>query len=202
MIKNKSIDKKLCLVWLIAAFVYGSILPFCWGNDPLDPLGTLSILCAAHKPFFWLWVLLCGGANLININYMYKRYDYDNKALKILSVVTFLAACGIAATLGHPVDSWNLKRIIHWVVTGLYVAGLGVCIGFFGLMNKKKNKQYLAVFFCVILIVVIFVAWLLIIGKSGIHEMVSYALLQILLFLLNFTDVFGLLDRVKTKNLN
>ncbi len=202
MIKNKSINKKVCLIWLIAAFVYGIVLPYCWGNDPWDPLGTLSILCAAHKPFFWGWVFLCGGANVLNINYMYKRYGYDNKLLKVLSVVSFLAACGIAATLGHPVDSWNPKRIAHWVVTGLYVAGLAVCIGFFGLLNAKKNKRYLAVFFCVIFIVLVFVGWLLIIGKSGVHEIVSYALLQIMLFLLNFTNVFGLLERTKTENRN
>lgn len=189
---EKLLNKKLCLGWLIAAFCYGCVLPFCWENNPLDPFGTLSLLCEDHKLFFWLWVLLCAGANVLNINYMYKKYGFKNKGLTAVSVLAFLAACGIAATLGHPVDSWNPKRVIHWVVTGVYVVFLAVAIGFFGLLNAKKNKRYLAVFFGVIAIVIIFVAWLLIIGKSAVHEMVSYALLQIMLFLLNFTNVFKL----------
>ncbi len=189
---KKLLNKKVCLIWLFAAFVYGIILPFFWGNDPWDSMGTLSILCENHKPFFWLWVLVCCGGNLVNTNYMYKKYNNKNKALVIISLAAFVAACGIAATLGHSVLDWNPKRVAHWICTGLYIALLGVSVGFFGLLNIKKGKGYAALFLCVIGIVVFLVVWLLTLGKSAVFEMIPYALLQTILFLVNFTNVFRL----------
>ena len=46
--------KPLCLVVLLAALVYGLVLPFCWGNDPADTHGTLSLLCEKRVGWFWL----------------------------------------------------------------------------------------------------------------------------------------------------
>lgn len=194
MIKEKTFHKYLCLGWLIAAFIYGIALPFFWGNDPMDPLGTLSVLCGTHKPFFWLWVLVCCGGNFMNTNYMYKRYRCDKKWLFALSVVALLSACVVALTLGHSVADWNPKRIAHWVSTGFYVGALALSIALFGLLRMKENKRFAVIPAAAVVILLIFVLWLVLIGKSGVNEMIPYALLQLLLFFVNYTNVFGLAE--------
>ena len=189
MTRDKFFNKRLCLIWLIAAFLYGIMLPFFWGNDPWDPLGTLSVLCAQHKPFFWLWVLICCGGNFINTNYMYKKYGGGKKIFFALSAAALVSACVIALTLGHPVTNWNPKRIAHWISTGLYVALLGFSIVLYCAVNIKRNKRFAVPVIAAAGISLIFVGWLLILGKSGVHEMIPYTLLQLLLFLMNYTDI-------------
>lgn len=192
MIKGKFFHKTLCLGWLIAAFVYGIALPFFWGNDPMDPLGTLSVLCSTHKPFFWLWVLICCGGNFMNTNYMYKKYRCDKKWLFVLSAAALLCACVVALTLGHSVTDWNPKRIAHWVSTGFYVGLLALSIALFGIVKFGRSKRFALIPAAAVVILLVFVLWLVCIGKSGVNELIPYALLQILLFLLNYTDVFRL----------
>ena len=46
--------KPFCIGALVCAFVYGLILPFCWGNNPASEFGTLSLLWENRKIFFWM----------------------------------------------------------------------------------------------------------------------------------------------------
>lgn len=201
LLKEKIFNKKICIIFLICGFVYGIALPFFWGNNPLDPLGTMSILCENHRPAFWLWVLFVCGGSFLNTNYMYMKYKTEKKSLFIISVLALVAACGIALSLGHPVDSWNAKRIVHWVCTGVYVALLGLSVAGLGFANIKRDRRFGILIAIVLGTVVLFVAWLLILGKSAVLEMVPYAILQITLFLANFTDVFKLSKNVPSETI-
>ena len=49
MAKKSKLMKPLCIITLIISFVYGLVLPFCWGNNPASELGTLSLLCEDRK---------------------------------------------------------------------------------------------------------------------------------------------------------
>ncbi len=183
------LSKGFCLAYLIAAYIYGIILPFCWGNDPWSSTGTLSVLCEHHKPFFWLWVLLIGGAFLLNINYAYKKYGENSKFLKVLTWLSFIACCCIALTLEHDITKWEPKRIVHWIATGLYMGGLGLSMFIFYLKNHKRYKGFITLAVCTVLLVLLIVVWLFTLGKSSMMELLPSSMLQIMLFIVNFTPV-------------
>lgn len=186
---EKILSKPLCISLLSCAFVYGLILPFCWGNDPTSEYGTLSILCENHRLWFWLWGMLTSGGIILNTQYMYKKFKYKNKFLNILCVLGFVSVICVALTLGHPVDSWNAKRIIHWIATGLYIAFTIAPIALFFIINIKKFKRFGILTVCTFLILATFLLLFGLMGKSAIMEMVPLALFEILLFVVNFTPV-------------
>lgn len=184
--KNFVFGKPFCMLFLIAGFVYGLVLPWCWGNNPFDEFGTLSILCEDRKFFFWIWVVLVGGAYLLNTIFAFRKFKDESRFLRILSVLTFVACCAIALSLKHDVHSWNPKRIVHWIATGLYIACVALSVFIFLMRNRKKFKGFNALAILTVLLVATIPVWLLTIGKSAMMEMIPNAFFQIMLFVLNF----------------
>lgn len=186
MVKENKKTKYLCLAVLVCGFIYGMVLPFCWGNNPFDPLGTLSILCEHRKIFFWIWILLGGGGLVLNINYLYGKYGNAGKFVKSLPVIAMIFGICIALTLDHSIADWNPKRVIHWISTGSYVFFLFASVAVYALSNIKGKKVFRFILCAVIFIFLVFLVWFLIGGKSGMLELVPYALLQIFLLVMNF----------------
>lgn len=184
--KNFVFGKPFCMFFLIAGFVYGLVLPWCWGNNPFDEFGTLSILCEDRKFFFWIWVVLVGGAYLLNTIFAFRKFKDESRFLRVLSVLTFVACCAIALSLKHDVHSWNPKRIVHWIATGLYIACVALSVFIFLMRNRKKFKGFNALAILTVLLVATIPVWLLTIGKSAMMEMIPNAFFQIMLFILNF----------------
>lgn len=184
--KNFVFGKPFCMFFLIAGFVYGLVLPWCWGNNPFDEFGTLSILCEDRKFFFWIWVVLVGGAYLLNTIFAFRKFKDESRFLRILSVLTFIACCAIALSLKHDVHSWNPKRIVHWIATGLYIACVALSVFIFLMRNRKKFKGFNILAILTVLLVATIPVWLLTIGKSAMMEMIPNAFFQIMLFVLNF----------------
>lgn len=184
--KNFVFGKPFCMFFLIAGFVYGLVLPWCWGNNPFDEFGTLSILCEDRKFFFWIWVVLVGGAYLLNTIFAFRKFKDESRFLRILSVLTFVACCAIALSLKHDVHSWNPKRIVHWIATGLYIACVALSVFIFLMRNRKKFKGFNTLAILTVLLVATIPVWLLTIGKSAMMEMIPNAFFQIMLFVLNF----------------
>ena len=184
--KNFVFGKPFCMFFLIAGFVYGLVLPWCWGNNPFDEFGTLSILCEDRKFFFWIWVVLVGGAYLLNTIFAFRKFKDESRFLRVLSVLTFVACCAIALSLKHDVHSWNPKRIVHWIATGLYIACVALSVFIFLMRNRKKFKGFNALAILTVLLVATIPVWLLTIGKSAMMEMIPNAFFQIMLFVLNF----------------
>ena len=186
---EKFISKPICIIVLACAFVYGLVLPFCWGNDPTSELGTLSLLCEDRKIWFWIWGILSSGGIILNTQYMYRKYEYKSNFLNVLCALAFIGIIGVALTLGHPIDSWNPKRILHWVATGLYIVFTIAPIALFFIFNIKKYVRFGVFTLCSFLILGTFVFFFAVMGKSAIMEMVPLALFEILLFTVNFTSV-------------
>ena len=118
---NKILNKPFCLSILAVGFVYGLVLPFCWGNNPLDENGTLSLLCEDRQLFFWLWGIVTIGGVIINAQYMYKKFEYKNRFFDALCLLSFISMCVVALTLGHSIEDWNPNRIAHWFATGVFI---------------------------------------------------------------------------------
>ncbi len=186
---RKLISKPVCLAFLVCAFIYGLVLPFCWGNDPTSETGTLSLLCEDRKIWFWIWGILSSGGIIINTQYMYKKYGYKNRFLDVLCILGFIGVVCVALTLGHPIDSWNPKRILHWVATGFYIAFTLAPIALFFILNIKKYKGFKLLTLCTFLILLTFLLLFGVMGKSAVMEMVPLAMFEALLFAVNFTSV-------------
>ena len=185
-LSDKLLNKPVCLLFLIAGLIYGNGILFCFGNNPASPLGTLSILCEDRKYLFWIWALFVAGGYFLNAHYAYRKFGERAVWLRALCVIALLACCGVGLTLKHDVTTWNPKRIAHWIASGIYMAALGLSILAFLLKNAKKYKGFWGMAALVFLSIAMLAAWLLILGKSGLMEMIPNSLLTILLLYLNF----------------
>jgi flavodoxin len=136
MIMNKNNTVKIFYgAFLGIAFVYGLVLPFMWGNNPMSETGTLSLLCEDRKLFFWIWGILTSGSIILNTKYLYQRYNYKNKIFDALCIMGFISMCCVALTLGHSIADWNPKRLLHWIATGVFIA-------FTSIYGNTKNAAY------------------------------------------------------------
>ena len=183
---RRLLSAPVCLAFLIVGIVFGNGMMFLFGNDPSQPLGTISLLCEDRKYLFWLWALFVVGGYYLNTLYAFRRYEERSRALRILSVIAVLAACGIGLSLKHDVTTWNPKRVAHWISTGLYMATLGLTLFLFLLKNAKRYRGFAAMAVTVAAIAAVIVLWLLLLGKSGLMEMIPNTLLEMLLLYLNF----------------
>lgn len=183
---QKLLSKPVCLFFLIAGLIVGNGIMFLFGNDPSQPLGTISILCEDRKYLFWIWALFVVGGYFLNTLYAYRKYRETSKLLLFISVFAVIAACGIGLSLKHDVTTWNPKRIVHWISTGVYMVSLGLSLTIFLLKNAKRYKGFTALGIGVLAIMCGIAVWLLTLGKSGLMEMVPNTLLELLLLLLNF----------------
>ncbi|MBR3768291.1 MAG: TMEM165/GDT1 family protein [Clostridia bacterium] len=183
----KNFPKIPCIGILAVAFVYGLILPFCWGNDPTAEHGTLSLLCEDRKVFFWIWGILTSGSIIINTQYMYRKFSYKNKFFDTLCALAFIFMGIIALTLGHSIEDWNPKRLAHWIATGLFIALTVAPILLFFIVNRKRYKSFDILSLCTLLILSTFIIIFAVVGKSALMEMVPIALVEVFLFIINFT---------------
>ena len=186
---NQKSFKPACIVMLIAGFVYGLVLPFCWGNNPASELGTLSLLCEDRKIWFWLWGVLISGGIIMNTQYMYRKFSFKSKFYDVLCALGFISVCVVALTLGHSIEDWNPKRIAHWVATGIFIVFTLLPIVLFFIRNRKKHTQFNALTIAAFMILGTFVVIFVGVGKSALMEMIPIALMQIFLFVVNFTPV-------------
>ena len=190
--------KNFCIPLLFCGFVYGLVLPFMWGNDPSSEFGTLSLLCETpeRKIFFWIWGLLTAGSITANLQYMYKKFDYKNKFLNALCVLSLIGVCCIALTLGHSIEDWNPKRILHWVATGVFIIFILAAGVLFFIINIKKYKRFGILTACMFGIFATFLIIFIGVGKSALIEMIPVAMYEALLFIINFTPAFKKQERI------
>lgn len=186
---TKNLWKLFCIAALFVAFVYGLVLPFCWGNNPASELGTLSLLCEDRKIWFWIWGILTSGSIILNTQYMYRKFSYKNKLYDILCAAGFISVCVVALTLGHSIEDWNPKRVAHWVATGFFIAFTLAPIVLFFITNIKKHKQFRMFTLIAFLILGTFILIFAVVGKSSLMEMIPIAMMEIFLFVINFTSV-------------
>lgn len=192
MKKNIFHSKAFCLAVLIPAFIYGLALPFFWGNNPASELGTLSLLCEDpdKKIFFWLWGILTSGSIIANTQLLYSRYNIKSKVSNFFCLLSFIGVCVVALTLGHSIEDWNPKRIAHWVATGLFIAFTVIPLLLPFIRHRKENKNFIIFAVCTVIILMSFVVIFVFVGKSALMEMIPIALIEVFLFVVNFTKVF------------
>lgn len=190
MQNKKNGAKFFSVALLITAFIYGLTLPFMWGNNPALPTGTLSLLCEDRKIYFWIWGILMSGSIVMSSQLVFKKYNVKNRLLDVLGALSFISILGVALTLGHSIEDWNPKRLIHWIMTGVFIAFTFLSIALFYIMHIKKRKDFILPLVMLVLILLTFVVIFVFVGKSALMEMIPLALLQVFLLwqLLKKTD--------------
>ncbi len=180
----------LSLGLLAAAFIYGLVLPFCWGNDPAETLGTLSILCEHRVGWFWLWAALTGTAIALNIARACTRYGCRTCVPDVFAVLSLLGMLLTAATLNHSIADWNPKRVAHWIGAILYAAFLLAAFIVFSAVSVKRWPRIWLLLGGTIAVGIAVLVRLLAFGRNGYMEIIPIALMELALGLLNYTNLF------------
>ncbi len=191
---NKTIlpkaTKPVCLAVLAVALVYGLVLPYCWGNNPAETLGTLSILCENHIPWFWPWAALTGLGLTMNLELLYHRCGYRGLPARIGAAFALLGMLLTAATLNHSIADWNPKRVAHWIGAILYAAFLLAAFIVVSAVSVKRWPRIWLLLGGTIAVGLAVLVRLLAFGRNGYMEIIPIALMELALGLLNYTNLF------------
>ena len=180
----------VCLAVLLAALVYGLVLPFCWHNDPSGTYGTLSLLCEHHIPWFWLWTVLTGLGLTLNLEFAYHKYGYSGKPLRIAAAFGLFGMILTAATLNHSIQDWNPKRVAHWTGAICFAAGITIAFLFFFIRKAREYKWFLLFIALLGSTAVGVLVQLLTVGRNGYMEIIPVALLELTLLVVNTVPAF------------
>ncbi len=180
----------VCLAVLLAALVYGLVLPFCWHNDPSGTYGTLSLLCEHHIPWFWLWTMLTGLGLTLNLEFAYHKYGYSGKPLRIAAAFGLFGMILTAATLNHSIQDWNPKRVAHWTGAICFAAGITIAFLFFFIIKAREYKRFLLFIALLVSMAVGVLVQLLTVGRNGYMEIIPVALLELTLLVVNTVQAF------------
>ncbi len=164
---------------LFAGFVYGLLLPFFLGQQSCIGAWNNFASLRGQKAFFWLWAVFTAGSVIVNVQYMYKKFSFNNKLLNTLCVLGLFSMVVVALTLGHSIDSRNPKRLAQRIATGLFIAFVVASMVLFFFLERKKHNSFKILMLCVFLVLASFLVIFAVVGKSAVMEMVPIALLQI-----------------------
>lgn len=178
----------LSLGLLIAAFVYGLVLPFCWGNNPASTYGTLSLLCETRVGWFWLWAVLTGGAFTLNLARACEKHGCRSPLPEIFMLLSLAGMLLTAGTLNHSIESWNPKRIAHWIGAILYAVFLLAAFLTFYLLSVRRHPRLWFMLGASMAAGAAVLAQLLLFGRNGYMEILPIALLEAELFVENYTN--------------
>lgn len=186
-------NRTLCMAILVMALIYNVI--FGCVRNPLGEDNTISWIGYDHPFGFLLWGALTAAAFYLNILYVYRKYSYTGKIGTVaLHVAPFMAFTVIF------INDWGWEHVLHWIGAIGFIALNGTALLLFFLHNFKKHISYQLTTFAVALMLLAMLIILLTIGKSGLLELVPIWLALILLFLINFTGIYPVVDPAAPAN--
>lgn len=186
-------NRTLCMAVLVMALIYNVI--FGCVRNPLGEDNTISWIGYDHPFGFLLWGALTAAAFYLNILYVYRKYGYTGK----IGTVALHAAPFMAFTVIF-INDWGWEHVLHWIGAIGFIALNGAALLLFFLHNFKKHISYKLTTFAVALMLLAMLVILLTVGKSGLLELVPIWLALILLFLINFTGIYPVVDPAAPAN--
>lgn len=187
--------KAFCLVGIIFGCVYVTWYGF-FGDQPfIEKVKTItaSMIGLDFPWHFRGWGVFASMTIFTNTMFAYRRYDYNSK----LGVI--LGSIGSAAifvtincpSMGEEIHLDSPRCMAHWAGALIFAfcCAAPMVILLFSKARKEKGA-FLAAFiiFCAILATMLVL--LITVGKSAIIENIPMQAAYILLFLLNFTNIF------------
>lgn len=187
--------KAFCLVGIIFGCVYVTWYGF-FGDQPfIEKVKTItaSMIGLDFPWHFRGWGVFASMTIFTNTMFAYRRYNYNSK----LGVI--LGSIGSAAifvtincpSMGEEMHLYSPRCMAHWAGALIFAfcCAAPMVILLFSKARKEKGA-FLAAFiiFCAILATMLVL--LITVGKSAIIENIPMQAAYILLFLLNFTNIF------------
>ncbi len=149
---------------------------------------TASVIAMVHPKLYYLWVIFMIAALWLNINYMYRRYDYNGKVGKVSMYLSFI--CIIVTKIVPHEDEFNWRMVVHWSAALLFGTFGAAAVIVFLFSRAKENKRMLVTMLLFIALLAIMIVLLLLFGENGAIETLPIWGVFLILFLLNFTDVY------------
>ncbi|HIT52757.1 MAG TPA: hypothetical protein IAD07_02325 [Candidatus Fimivicinus intestinavium] len=180
-------NRKLCMGVLLMALLYNVI--FGCVRNPLGEDNTISWIGYDHPFGFLVWGGLTAAAFFLNIAYLYRRYHYRGK----IGMVALYTAPMMAMTVIF-INDWGWEHVLHWIGAIGFIALNGAALLLFFLHNFKKHISYRLTAFGVAGMLLAMLIILLTVGKSGLLELIPMWIAMALLFLVNFTNLYPVLE--------
>lgn len=186
-------NRTFCLLWLIAGFIYFTVYGFI---DNPDLVKTASVIGKTHPRLFIWWAVFTGISLFLNIHYLYKKYSfYEGKLAKAGNILTYLHVICIFTCVNipsvEPEDGKTLQMVAHWSTALLFAIFFSFALLLF-LLDKatKKSVKHTVAFVIYAATLIVMVALLIAFGKSGGLESIPLWVAYVILFLLNYTNLF------------
>ena len=187
--------KAFCLIGIIFGCVYVTWYGF-FGDQPfIEKVKTItaSMIGLDFPWHFRGWGVFASMTIFTNTMFAYRRYDYNSKLGVILGSI---GSAAIFVTINCPSMGEEMhldspRCMAHWAGALIFAfcCAAPMVILLFSKARKEKGA-FLAAFiiFCAILATMLVL--LITVGKSAIIENIPMQAAYILLFLLNFTNIF------------
>lgn len=187
--------KAFCLVGIIFGCVYVTWYGF-FGDQPfIEKVKTItaSMIGLDFPWHFRGWGVFASMTIFTNTMFAYRRYDYNSKLGVILGSIGSAAIFVTIScpSMGEEMHLDSPRCMAHWAGALIFAfcCAAPMVILLFSKARKEKGA-FLAAFiiFCAILATMLVL--LITVGKSAIIENIPMQAAYILLFLLNFTNIF------------
>lgn len=181
-------NRKVLVAVLFMALIFNVI--FGCLRNPLGEDNTISWIGYDHPIGFLFWGTVTGSAFFLNILHIYRKHGYNGK----IGTVALYAAPFMACSFVF-INDWGWEHVVHWIGAIGFIALNGAALLLFLLHNFKKHISYKLTTFGVALMLLAMLVILLTVGKSGLLELIPIWIALILLFLINCTNIYPVIDK-------
>lgn len=173
----------LCLVVLVSAFVYSVLYGFT--HNPMSRTSTLSWIGYDYPISLIVWSLLTAAAYFFNLLRLYKRSGCTGKTGLFALYASVFAAPPVVF-----INDWGWEQTAHLVATAIFVLLNSIAlIGYF-LYYRKRHWIYPVTAGALTVMMIVCVVIHAAVLKNGLTELIPIWTGLILLFIINFTDIY------------
>lgn len=180
-------NKKLSLVVLFAALIYNILFGFV--RNPMAVENTLSWIGYDYPYAFIVWGTLTSAAFFINIFQIYSKFGYTGK----IGTVSLYAA-PFMAVIVVLINDWGWEGKVHLAAALAFIAFNGIALMAFFIKNLKNHICYKITLFIIGVTLFGMIITYFAIDKSGLLELIPLWGELIILFFVNHTKLYPVID--------
>lgn len=181
-------SKKLSFIILLMALVFNILFGFV--RNPIAVENTLSWIGYDYPVGFIVWGTLTGAAYFINIFQIYNKFGYRGK----IGTISLYAA-PFMVVIVVLINDWGWEGIVHLIAALAFIALNGISLMAFLLKNLKNHICYKITLFIVAVTLLGMIITYFAIDKSGLLELVPLLGGLVMLFFINHTNFYPVVDK-------
>lgn len=181
-------SKKLSFIILLMSLVFNFLFGFV--RNPIAVENTLSWIGYDYPVGFIVWGTLTGAAYFINIFQIYNKFGYRGK----IGTISLYAA-PFMVVIVVLINDWGWEGIVHLIAALAFIALNGIALMAFLLKNLKNHICYKITLFIVAVTLLGMIITYFAIDKSGLLELIPLLGGLVMLFFINHTNLFPVVDK-------